>query len=76
MALRVPLIGNRDAHGKAKDNRLVVLGRARVAAQLTKLGLPREALSIEIRGANSPVATNDTPQGENRHVDIELLPKH
>jgi phosphate binding protein len=72
----VRLVGNADMRGKAEDNQLMSLGRAKaVAARLLELGLPREALQIEARGADSPLATNDTPAGrqENRRVDIELL---
>jgi phosphate transport system substrate-binding protein len=72
---RVVLSGNADARGDPAHNRLLARARARaVALELAALGVPREALRIEDRGADAPVATNATLEGRraNRRVDVEL----
>lgn len=72
---RVVVSGNADAAGDPERNRLLARARARtVARELLALGVPREAVRIEERGADAPVATHDTAAGRraNRRVDVDL----
>jgi phosphate binding protein len=72
---RVVISGNADGVGDPARNRRLARARARAVAQvLAELGVPREALRSEERGADAPVATNDTAEGRraNRRVDVEL----
>jgi len=74
---RVVLAGNADGAGAAGANRRLARARARsVEGVLVELGVPRGAIRVVDRGADSPVATNDTAEGRraNRRVDVELLP--
>jgi len=74
---RVVVSGNSDAAGDLARNRLLARARAQaVARTLLALGVPREAVRIEERGADAPLATNGTADGRraNRRVDVELRP--
>jgi phosphate binding protein len=74
---RVVVSGNADAAGDPERNRALARARAQaVARALGALGVPREVVRVEERGADAPVATNDTAAGRraNRRVDVELRP--
>jgi phosphate binding protein len=74
---RVVISGNADAVGDPARNQLLARARAKaVARALVELGVPREAVRIEDRGADAPLATNATLEGRraNRRVDVELRP--
>jgi phosphate binding protein len=76
---RVVVSGNADAAGAPARNRLLARARAEaVARALIALGVPRETVRLEDRGADAPVATNGTAEGRraNRRVDVELRPAH
>jgi phosphate binding protein len=72
---RVVVSGNADAAGDSERNRVLARARARaVARTLVDLGVERDAVRVEERGSDAPVATNDTVEGRraNRRVDVEL----
>jgi adhesin transport system outer membrane protein len=74
---RVVISGNSDTLGDPARNRLLARARARsVARELRDLGVRGDAIRVEERGADAPVATNDTLEGRraNRRVDVALLP--
>lgn len=71
------VVGHSDAAGSPSANRATAEARARnVAAYLRSLGVPSWALVVKHRGAEEPVASNETPEGRaaNRRVDITLVP--
>ncbi len=73
---RVRVVGHADASGRPEDNlRLARLRADEVANALVRRGVPRQALAVEVRGAEAPLATNDTAEGRraNRRVDLEIL---
>jgi phosphate binding protein len=74
---RVVVSGNTDGLGSASANRRLARARAHAVAQvLVELGVPKDRLRVEHRGADSPRATNETPEGRrmNRRVDVEVRP--
>jgi outer membrane protein OmpA-like peptidoglycan-associated protein len=78
MGGRVRLIGNADAAGRVQDNRRIALLRVnKVADRLSSMGVSRAHMEIEVRGSDSPLATNGSAAGrrENRRVDVEILPR-
>jgi phosphate transport system substrate-binding protein len=78
MGGRVRLIGNADAAGRVQDNRRIALIRVnKVADRLSSMGVSRAHMEIEVRGSDSPLATNGSAAGrrENRRVDVEILPR-
>lgn len=73
----VVLVGHADARGLHEANHKVALARAHaVAAYLRSQGIDGRLFRVEGAGADTPVASNETPAGraKNRRVDIELLP--
>ncbi len=75
-ALHAEIVGHADSTGGAEGNRVVALTRANaVVLYLTAAGVPRTALHVESRGADEPLATNDTTAGRrrNRRVDVTLV---
>jgi ABC-type phosphate transport system substrate-binding protein len=73
---RILLTGNTDSSGDAAANGRLARERVRaVARALGQLGLHWDHLRFEYRGADAPLATNETSGGrrENRRVDVELL---
>jgi phosphate transport system substrate-binding protein len=71
----VLLIGHADSQGRPEENLRLARRRAEaVADELVRRGVPRRALAIEARGADVPLATNDTQAGRraNRRVDVEI----
>lgn len=73
---RVHVIGHSDSSGAPELNSRLAWSRAAAAADvLVRRGLRPEDLLIEVRGADAPVATNDTPAGRraNRRVDVEIV---
>jgi phosphate transport system substrate-binding protein len=72
---QVLLIGHADSQGRPEENLRLARRRAEVVAdELARRGVPRRALAIEARGADVPLATNDTQAGRraNRRVDLEI----
>lgn len=69
--------GHADTRGPVEVNRRVAVARAQaVASFLASRGVPSKQLRVDGAGADSPIASNDTPAGraQNRRVDIELVP--
>jgi OOP family OmpA-OmpF porin len=72
---KILILGHTDASGPAEWNRQLSAARARtVALQLVQRGVAEDRLLVEGRGSQSPLATNDTPQGRalNRRIEFEL----
>ena len=66
-----------DSRGNAADNDKLSLKRAQsVRDYLITQGIPTDKISAEGKGANNPVASNDTADGraENRRVEIVVTP--
>jgi outer membrane protein OmpA-like peptidoglycan-associated protein len=71
------MVGNADAAGNAEANRRFARARANmVARRLEKMGIPRDAILVEVGGSDTPIATNWTAAGrrQNRRVDV-LFPQ-
>ena len=69
--------GYTDSRGNAADNDKLSLKRAQsVRDYLITQGIPADKVTAEGKGANNPVATNDTADGraENRRVEIVVTP--
>lgn len=69
--------GYTDSRGNAADNDRLSLKRAQsVRDYLITQGIPADKVTAEGKGANNPVATNDTADGraENRRVEIVVTP--
>jgi|YNPBryunderm2012_1023409.scaffolds.fasta_scaffold01197_5 phosphate transport system substrate-binding protein len=76
-SFRVLVVGHADTRGTPAANRTVSQARAQTVAQfLRQLGVPSALMQVEARGAEEPVATNETPAGRsaNRRVDVTLVP--
>jgi ABC-type phosphate transport system substrate-binding protein len=74
---RLVVTGNCDSVGDPARNRLLARARASaVARAMIALGVRRDAVRVEERGADAPLATNGTAEGRraNRRVDVELRP--
>lgn len=72
---KIAILGYTDASGPAEWNLQVSTARAQaVAAQLIQRGVAKDRLLVEGRGAESPLANNDTAQGraQNRRIEFEL----
>lgn len=72
---RIAVVGYTDATGPADWNLRVSAARAQaVADELVRRGVPAQRLLVEGRGAQSPLAGNDTVQGRarNRRIEFEL----
>lgn len=72
---KIAILGYTDASGPAEWNKQVSKARAQaVAAQLIQRGIAEDRLLVEGRGAESPLADNDTVQGraQNRRIEFEL----
>ncbi|MDC0739948.1 OmpA family protein [Polyangium mundeleinium] len=72
---RVSLIGFTDGWGAAATNKKLSADRAAaVRDALIQRGVSAELLSSEGRGAESPIANNNTPQGreDNRRIEIHM----
>lgn len=75
--LRAIVVGHADALGPTAANQAVARARAAAAAAfLRDLGVPPTLLKVEQRGAEEPVASNETAAGRsaNRRVDVILVP--
>jgi len=69
--------GYTDSRGNAADNDKLSLKRAQsVRDYLITQGIPADKVTAEGKGANNPVASNDTADGraENRRVEIVVTP--
>ncbi|MCX7895697.1 MAG: phosphate ABC transporter substrate-binding/OmpA family protein [Thermoanaerobaculum sp.] len=72
------IVGHSDSKGSSAASRAMAEARARnVAAYLKRLGVPPELLIVSHRGAEEPLASNETPAGraKNRRVDLTLAPR-
>jgi len=72
----VHITGHADAIGPSESNAAVAEARARaVAAYLMGRGVPAEHIHIDARGAEEPIASNDTLAGRraNRRVDVRVV---
>jgi outer membrane protein OmpA-like peptidoglycan-associated protein len=72
---KILILGYTDASGPAAWNRQLSAARAQaVATQLVRRGVSADRLLVEGRGAESPLADNDTAQGraQNRRIEFEL----
>ena len=71
----VAIEGHTDAQGDEEKNRTLSQLRANAVREyLESKGIPAEQLRAEGRGEESPIASNDTPEGRanNRRVEIVL----
>lgn len=74
-SVRVTLTGYSDISPAEADRQALGLARAKaVAAALTTGGVGSSRISVASRGANNPVASNDTSQGRalNRRVTVAM----
>jgi len=74
-AVRLVITGYTDSRGESTYNRQLSEQRAQsVRTYLINQGINRTVVSVIGRGENSPVASNDTPEGraQNRRVEIEV----
>ncbi|MDQ3205010.1 MAG: OmpA family protein, partial [Pseudomonadota bacterium] len=76
--LRVVVEGHTDSQGQAEANRALSQRRAdAVRDALVTAGIPQARVSARGRGADRPVASNDTAAGRaaNRRVEIVVAPE-
>ncbi|MCC5942832.1 MAG: OmpA family protein [Balneolaceae bacterium] len=70
------IVGHTDSVGDENYNMRLSLRRAESAANyMISQGLSRNRVSVEGRGENEPIATNETDQGrqENRRVEVAIF---
>ncbi|MCX8071482.1 MAG: OmpA family protein [Candidatus Binatia bacterium] len=73
----IQVIGHTDSRGSEESNLELSRRRAQaVAEELVSAGVSASRITTFGRGASSPVATNDTPEGRamNRRVEIVIQP--
>ncbi|WWO97701.1 MAG: OmpA family protein [Candidatus Dasytiphilus stammeri] len=76
--VKVKIIGYTDNRGNPEQNKTLSKARAEVIMkELIKLKVPAQQLVAEGEGENSPIASNETPEGraKNRRVSISVIKK-
>ncbi|WWP01489.1 MAG: OmpA family protein [Candidatus Dasytiphilus stammeri] len=74
--VKIKIIGYTDNSGNPEQNKTLSKARAEVIMkELIKLKVPAEQLVAEGAGENSPIASNETPEGraKNRRVSISVI---
>lgn len=77
-SLEVNIIGYADSSGRESKNLTLSKRRAQsVADVLVSKGIDAELITVEGRGIEAPIASNDTPEGraKNRRVEVQVRGK-
>lgn len=74
VSLRAKIVGHMDNTGDAVDNQLLSLNRAKsVMRYLIAQGVDSKHVTVEGRGVNDPIASNETVRGQQKNQRLEVF---